>query len=152
MTTIFQLLSTFRYVSRNVQHRLLASYIPKGPVWSDIDTSKLPPETKVDEVTISHLEHQALVDFSNQEAIRRLEKAIQFADQLSLINTNGVEPMDTVLENVSLYLRDDCVTDGNCRDKVMKNATITEDEYFVAPPGNIPLEKGALNSVKDKDK
>lgn len=37
-------------------------------------------------------------------------------------------------------MRDDEVTEGNCRDDVLKNASVTEEEYFVAPPGNIPLE------------
>jgi Glu-tRNAGln amidotransferase C subunit. len=40
-----------------------------------------------------------------------------------------------------VYLREDQVTDGNCRTEVMANAAVTEEEYFVAPPGNIPLEK-----------
>jgi aspartyl-tRNA(Asn)/glutamyl-tRNA(Gln) amidotransferase subunit C len=39
----------------------------------------------------------------------------------------------------TLYLRDDIVTDGNCQKEVMSNAALTEDEYFVAPQGNIPL-------------
>jgi hypothetical protein len=39
----------------------------------------------------------------------------------------------------TLYLRLDEVTDGGCRKEVMANAAVTEDEYFVAPPGNIPL-------------
>lgn len=42
------------------------------------------------------------------------------------------------------------VTDGNCRDDVMHNATETEEEYFVAPPGNIPLESTVL-SRKDSE-
>jgi aspartyl-tRNA(Asn)/glutamyl-tRNA(Gln) amidotransferase subunit C len=40
-----------------------------------------------------------------------------------------------------LKLRDDEVTDGNIRDDILKNARLTEEEYFVAPPGNIPLEQ-----------
>lgn len=39
-----------------------------------------------------------------------------------------------------LLTRGDQVTDGNCRDDILSNSMITEDEYFVAPPGNIPLE------------
>lgn len=39
-----------------------------------------------------------------------------------------------------LLTRDDQVTDGNCRDDILSNSLVTEDEYFVAPPGNIPLE------------
>jgi Asp-tRNAAsn/Glu-tRNAGln amidotransferase C subunit len=39
----------------------------------------------------------------------------------------------------TLYLRDDIVTDGNCRKAILANAAVTEEEYFVAPQGNIPL-------------
>ena len=40
-----------------------------------------------------------------------------------------------------LYLRKDEVTDGNRRDEILQNASKTVEEYFVAPPGNIPLKK-----------
>lgn len=39
-----------------------------------------------------------------------------------------------------LTLRNDEVTDGNCQKDILKNAALTEEDYFVAPPGNIPLE------------
>jgi hypothetical protein len=32
------------------------------------------------------------------------------------------------------------VTEGNCKAEILANAAITEEDYFVAPPGNIPLE------------
>ncbi|XP_060105468.1 glutamyl-tRNA(Gln) amidotransferase subunit C, mitochondrial [Heteronotia binoei] len=90
---------------------------------------------------LDHLEHLALVDFRNQEGVERLEKAIEFADQLHSVNTDGVEPMDSVLEDRCLYLREDNVTEGNFADELLKNANRTVEEYFVAPPGNIPLPK-----------
>lgn len=34
-----------------------------------------------------------------------------------------------------LYLRDDSVTDGNCLSDIMKNATKTLEDYYIAPPG-----------------
>lgn len=49
------------------------------------------------------LERLALVDFGSKEGVDCLEKAIRFADQLHVINTDGVEPMDSVLED--RYLR-----------------------------------------------
>lgn len=48
---------------------------------------------------LEHLEHLALVDFRDAEGVERLQKAIQFADQLHEVNTDGVEPMDSVLED-----------------------------------------------------
>lgn len=48
---------------------------------------------------VDRLERLALVDFRNQEGVARLEKAIRFADQLHVVDTEGVEPMDSVLED-----------------------------------------------------
>ena len=48
---------------------------------------------------IQHLERLSLVDFGSQEAVARLEKAITFADRLHAVNTDGVEPMESVLED-----------------------------------------------------
>ncbi|KAM8992847.1 glutamyl-tRNA(Gln) amidotransferase subunit C, mitochondrial [Ara ararauna] len=98
-----------------------------------------PQKVTVD--VLGHLEHLALVDFRDSEGVERLQKAIQFADQLHEVNTDGVEPMDSVLEDRCLYLREDDVTEGNCTKELLKNAREKVEEYFVAPPGNIPLPK-----------
>ncbi|XP_035196791.1 glutamyl-tRNA(Gln) amidotransferase subunit C, mitochondrial [Oxyura jamaicensis] len=90
---------------------------------------------------LQRLEHLALVDFRDREGVERLQKAIRFADQLREVNTDGVEPMDSVLEDRCLYLREDDVTEGNCTKELLNNAREKVEEYFVAPPGNIPLPK-----------
>ena len=56
------------------------------------------------------------------------------------MDTTGVEPMYTVLENECLHLRSDEI-DQNLpsREDILSNAVLTEEDYFVAPPGNIPL-------------
>ncbi|KAM4649432.1 glutamyl-tRNA(Gln) amidotransferase subunit C, mitochondrial [Amazona ochrocephala] len=100
-----------------------------------------PRTEKVTVDVLDHLEHLALVDFRNSEGVERLQKAIQFADQLHEVNTDGVEPMDSVLEDRCLYLREDDVTEGDCTKELLKNAREKVEEYFVAPPGNIPLPK-----------
>ncbi|XP_005147932.2 glutamyl-tRNA(Gln) amidotransferase subunit C, mitochondrial [Melopsittacus undulatus] len=100
-----------------------------------------PRAEKVTVDVLDHLEHLALVDFRDSEGVERLQKAIQFADQLHEVNTDGVEPMDSVLEDRCLYLREDDVTEGNCTKELLKNAKEKVEEYFVAPPGNIPLPK-----------
>ena len=45
------------------------------------------------------LERLALVDFRTKQGLACLEKAIRFADQLHVVDTSGVEPMDSVLED-----------------------------------------------------
>lgn len=79
--------------------------------------------------------------FISREAVRTLEDSIEFASKILDIPTDGVRPLYTVLEDEPLQLRDDRVTEGNCRDAILANAKLTEEEYFVAPPGNIPLDQ-----------
>lgn len=70
-----------------------------------------------------------------------LEDSIEFASKIQNIDTNGVEPLYTVLENHPLRLRKDEVTEGKMRDDIMRNAKKTEEEtYFVAPVGNVALK------------
>ncbi|KAM6241241.1 glutamyl-tRNA(Gln) amidotransferase subunit C, mitochondrial [Spheniscus humboldti] len=114
--------------------------VPPRPAWQHGQRLP-PPQQKVTVEVLDHLEHLALVDFRDAEGVERLQKAIQFADQLHEVNTDGVEPMDSVLEDRCLYLREDDVTEGNCMNELLKNAREKVEEYFVAPPGNIPLPK-----------
>lgn len=52
----------------------------------------------------------------------------------------------------NLSLRSDVITQGNCQKDILKNASITEDDYFVAPPGNIPLhEVNQYQSIKKNE-
>ncbi|KAK2156383.1 hypothetical protein LSH36_214g00040 [Paralvinella palmiformis] len=120
--------------------RCKASLVPTEPTWQLVEESELPPEKEVSDSLVNHLERLALVDFGNQEAVDRLGAAIRFADQVTAINTEGVTPMYTVLEKESLYLRPDVVEKTKDRAVVIENAAKTEDDYFVAPPGNIPLK------------
>ncbi|XP_074966730.1 glutamyl-tRNA(Gln) amidotransferase subunit C, mitochondrial [Phalacrocorax aristotelis] len=116
--------------------------VPPRPAWRQGERRPTPtPQQNVTVEVLDHLEHLALVDFRDAEGVERLQKAIQFADQLHEVNTDGVEPMDSVLEDRCLYLREDDVTEGNCTNELLKNAREKVEEYFVAPPGNIPLPK-----------
>ena len=132
----------FSIISRN-----LNSKIPKTPV--------VPPKFEgkitISEETILHLERLSLVDFANVEGIRRLEEAIEFAQPLKEVNTEGVEPMYTILDDATLFLADDVPDpDQVSRAEILSNAKVTEEDYFVAPPGNIPLKQDPKRYVKTK--
>lgn len=60
--------------------------------------------------------------------------------------------MYTVLEEENLYLREDKATQRNTQEDILSNAALTEETYFVAPPGNIPLkqEEGRIEALSDK--
>nr|XP_034345002.1 glutamyl-tRNA(Gln) amidotransferase subunit C, mitochondrial [Arvicanthis niloticus] len=94
---------------------------------------------RVSAAVIEHLERLALVNFGSREAVDRLEKAVAFADQLHAVDTDGVEPLESVLEDRCLYLRSDKVAEGGCAEELLQNSSLAVEEYFVAPPGNISL-------------
>lgn len=125
--------------------------VPPEPTWSPIDESALPPVTAVDITLINHLERLSLVEFGNKQGIERLETAVRFADSLLRVDTSNVEPMTSVLEDRALYLRRDEVTDGKCRYNLLSIAAKTVEEYYVAPPGNIPLSKDRQYSDTNSD-
>ncbi|KAL7839220.1 hypothetical protein SRHO_G00258780 [Serrasalmus rhombeus] len=125
--------------NRSSSNAAFSSKIPQFPTWKPVAESQLPPPTKVSLDLVDKLERLALVDFGNQEGVNCLEKAIRFADQLHVVNTDGVEPMDSVLEDRPLYLREDTVREGDCAEELLRLSKNIVEEYFVAPPGNIPL-------------
>uniref|UniRef100_A0A8C3D3H4 Glutamyl-tRNA(Gln) amidotransferase subunit C, mitochondrial n=1 Tax=Cairina moschata TaxID=8855 RepID=A0A8C3D3H4_CAIMO len=98
-------------------------------------------------LVLRHLERLALVDFRDREGVERLRGAVLFAQLLRRVNTEGVEPMDSVLEDRSLYLREDDVTEGNCTKELLNNAREKVEEYFVAPPGILCCPEGDLQLV-----
>ncbi|XP_072289970.1 glutamyl-tRNA(Gln) amidotransferase subunit C, mitochondrial [Eucyclogobius newberryi] len=127
------------------------SKVPQVPTWELVLEDQLPPPSSVPPDLVDKLERLALVDFRTKQGLSCLEKAIRFADQLHVVETSGVEPMDSVLEDKALYLRSDVVTEGNYADKLLELSKNTVEEYFVAPPGNIPLPKREERAAMLKD-
>uniref|UniRef100_A0A2M3ZDQ9 Glutamyl-tRNA(Gln) amidotransferase subunit C, mitochondrial n=1 Tax=Anopheles braziliensis TaxID=58242 RepID=A0A2M3ZDQ9_9DIPT len=119
--------------------------VPQRPCPSTVPivpTALQEPDTKpnIDRQVVLLLERLSLVDLETNDALETLVDSIGFASRILAIDTEGVEPMYTVLEQEKLSLREDVLNDGDLQADVLRNATVTEEEYFVAPPGNIPLE------------
>lgn len=72
----------------------------------------------------------------NDEELERmapqLSKIIGFVEQLAEVNTDNVEPLASVVD-ITLPLREDVVNDGDCIEKVLKNAPEQTQGYFVVP-------------------
>ena len=101
---------------------------------SDSDSNQV-----IDPATIEHLERISLVDFANVAGVQRLEEAVKLAEVVTRVDTTGVEPLYSILEEESLRLREDVAEPPNNRDSLMRMATSSEEDYFVAPQGNVPL-------------
>ncbi len=61
-----------------------------------------------------------------------LARILEWIDQLQEVDTEEVEPMRRVMD-ITPHLRADEVTDGDCREAILKNAPKRFDGYFVVP-------------------
>ncbi|XP_045166437.2 glutamyl-tRNA(Gln) amidotransferase subunit C, mitochondrial-like [Mercenaria mercenaria] len=130
---------------------LLSSKIPDKPQWKEINPKDLPPVPEITDEMINHLERLSLVEFNNKAGVERLRSAIEYANQLYMVDTEGVEPMYSVLEDRELLLREDVVTEGDCKNSILQNAVKVDEDYFVAPPGNIPLNQEETKTFQKND-
>ena len=90
---------------------------------------------QVDQATVLRVARLARLRVSDDEAKSletELSRILDWAEQLSELETDDVEPMTRVVP-VSLKRRDDVVRDGEKADDVLANAPMSEDGFFVVP-------------------
>lgn len=62
----------------------------------------------------------------------QLSGILDWFEQLKEVDTDGVQPMSSVTDAV-LRWRDDVITDGGIREKVLANAPEAMDGFFTVP-------------------
>jgi aspartyl-tRNA(Asn)/glutamyl-tRNA(Gln) amidotransferase subunit C len=90
---------------------------------------------KVDEATVRHVARLARIKVTPEQAKAlegELSAILDWVEQLGEVDTANVEPM-TRVEAMALPKREDKVTDGDIPDLVVKNAPLTEDNFFLVP-------------------
>lgn len=89
----------------------------------------------VDTATVRRIAGLARIAISDEEAARlapELGNILDWIEKLSEVDTADVEPTTAVIAN-RLRLRDDVVTDGGIREKVLANAPQAEHGFFTVP-------------------
>ena len=81
---------------------------------------------------IASLARIAVTDGEVDAMVPELNNILGWIEQLGEVDVTGVEPMTAVIPNV-LRLRDDVVTDGGIRDRVLANAPAAEHGFFGVP-------------------
>ncbi|RVT39829.1 Asp-tRNA(Asn)/Glu-tRNA(Gln) amidotransferase subunit GatC [Sphingobium algorifonticola] len=81
---------------------------------------------------IASLARISVTDGDAQAMVPELNNILGWVEQLGEVDVSGIEPMTAVIPNTS-RLRDDVVTDGNVRDKVLANAPQAEQGFFAVP-------------------
>ena len=89
----------------------------------------------VDTATVRHIAKLARIAMSDSEVeamVPELNNILSWVDQLGEVDTDGVEPLATVIDN-KLRLRDDSVDDGDCREAVLANAPDAQHGFYAVP-------------------
>lgn len=89
----------------------------------------------VDAATVKRIGRLARIRIEESEVAAyqdELNAILGFVEQLSEVDVTGVAPMTSVTPMV-LRRRDDVVTDGGYADKIVSNAPLSEDNFFMVP-------------------
>jgi aspartyl-tRNA(Asn)/glutamyl-tRNA(Gln) amidotransferase subunit C len=81
---------------------------------------------------IASLARIAVTDGEVEAMVPELNNILGWIEQLGEVDVTGVEPMTAVIPNV-LRLREDVVTDGGIRERVLANAPAAEHGFFGVP-------------------
>ncbi len=90
---------------------------------------------KVDNKTVRHIANLARLKVTDEEAKNletELTSILDWIDQLKEVDTDNVEPLKSIVE-VTMKKRDDEITDGGYPERIMKNAPLSEDNFFMVP-------------------
>jgi len=90
---------------------------------------------KIDQATVRHIAKLARIKLTQDEAERlegELSGILDWVEQLEEVDTEGVEPMTSVVA-VTTKMRNDEVTDGGYPDAILENAPAREGNFFVVP-------------------
>ena len=89
----------------------------------------------VDAATVKRIGRLARIRVEENEVEKyqgEINAILGFVAQLDEANVEGVEPMTSVTPMI-LRRREDKVTDGGYPEKVVANAPLTEDNFFMVP-------------------
>jgi len=84
---------------------------------------------------IDHIAHLSRLSFESgakEEMKKDLERILTFVEQLSEVNTEGVEPLIYMVDEVNNW-RDDIAHTDITQDEALKNAPKKDSDYFRVP-------------------
>jgi len=81
---------------------------------------------------VAGLARIAITDAEADALVPELNNILGWIEQLQEVDTAGIAPMTAVIPN-HLRLRDDVVTEGDIRDKILANAPQAEHGFFAVP-------------------
>jgi aspartyl-tRNA(Asn)/glutamyl-tRNA(Gln) amidotransferase subunit C len=92
-------------------------------------------EMSVDQATVRRIARLARIAVDDDELPHlqgEINAILSFVEALNAVDVEGVEPMTSVIP-MKLPMRQDIVTDGGIEQKVLANAPLAEDDFFLVP-------------------
>jgi aspartyl-tRNA(Asn)/glutamyl-tRNA(Gln) amidotransferase subunit C len=89
----------------------------------------------IDAATVKRIGRLARIRVEENEVEKyqgELNAILGFVEQLGEVNVEGVEAMTSVTP-MQLRRREDKITDGGYPEKIVKNAPLSEDNFFMVP-------------------
>jgi len=89
----------------------------------------------VDIATVKRVAHLARIRVTEEEAAAlqgELNAILGFVEQLNEVDVAGVEPMTSVIP-MAVKRREDVVDDGGIAADIVRNAPLTDENYFLVP-------------------
>ena len=89
----------------------------------------------VDADTVRRIGRLARIRITEEEVAAfegELNAILGFVEQLNAVDVEGIEPMTSVTP-MQLRRREDVVSDGGYAEKIVANAPISEDDFFMVP-------------------
>ncbi|MAS44590.1 MAG: Asp-tRNA(Asn)/Glu-tRNA(Gln) amidotransferase GatCAB subunit C [Rhodobacteraceae bacterium] len=89
----------------------------------------------IDKATAARVAHLARIRVDEGDLDRiasELSGILDWVEQLAEVDVEGVEPMTSVTP-MMLRRREDAVTDGGIRERVLANAPATREGFFAVP-------------------
>jgi|TARA_B110000881_G_scaffold55810_1_gene47635 aspartyl-tRNA(Asn)/glutamyl-tRNA(Gln) amidotransferase subunit C len=89
----------------------------------------------IDKDKIKHTSKLARISLDEKKVeslSKDLSNIFNFIEKLNKINTENVKPLTSILDH-TLRTREDKVSDGGIRDKILENAPNKNEEFFIVP-------------------
>ena len=89
----------------------------------------------VDAKTVKRIGRLARIRIEDDEVEKyrgELNAILGFVEQLGEVDVSGVEPMTSVTP-MQLRRREDAISDGDIAERIVRNAPLTEDHFFMVP-------------------
>eukprot|EP00035_Acanthoeca_spectabilis_P024720 m.455048 g.455048 ORF g.455048 m.455048 type:complete len:152 (+) comp20799_c0_seq1:103-558(+) len=115
------------------------SSIPPQPLWSVKQLVGTETGGEHDEVTaetvarLARLTHLSILPSENEQVQRQIRTLLHFVGCVQNVDTTGVEPLQSLLEDTELYLRADITARRASAEGMLVAAPESIENYYVAP-------------------